>query len=72
MPIFKKRATAQRDLVEHFAYLTENASIDVADRFLASAEATFHALARQPLMGAPLALKHQSLAGARKLLGLES
>lgn len=66
MPIVKKRAAAQRDLIEHFAYLVEKASVEVADRYLVSAEATFHALARQPLMGAPLALSHPSLTGARK------
>ena len=66
MPTVSKREEAQRDLVEHFVYLVENAGIDVADRFLSQAEASFADLARQPMMGAPLTLKHPSLANARK------
>ena len=52
--------------MEHFVYLAENAGLAVAERFLACAEASFDELARQPLMGAPLALKHPDLAGMRK------
>ena len=54
MPVVTKRATAKRDLIEHFIYLAENASVDVADRFLANAEASFNVLSQQPSMGAPL------------------
>lgn len=66
MPIVKKRATAKRDLIDHFIYLAENADIDVADRFLANAEISFNILSQQPSMGAPLSLKHPDLAGTRK------
>ena len=59
MPTVTKREAARRDLVEHFVYLAENAGLDVAERFLAHAEASFNDLARQPLIGAP-----------RKLLGI--
>lgn len=66
MPVVTKRATAERDLIEHFVYLAENASIDVADRFLANAEASFDVLGQQPLMGTPLTLRNPALTGMRK------
>ena len=66
MPSVSKREAARRDLVEHFVYLAENASLDVADRFLACAETSFADLARQPMMGAPLTLKHPDLSNIRK------
>lgn len=66
MPKVHKREEAQGDLVDHFVYLAENAGLDVAERFLSNAEASFADLARQPTMGAPLTLKHPDLAGMRK------
>lgn len=65
-PAVYQRATARRDLVDHFVYLAENASLDTAERFLAQAETTFYDLAREPKMGAPLTLKPSELAGLRK------
>ena len=61
-----QRALARRDLVEHFVYLAENAGLDTAERFLANAEASFSDLADQPMIGAPLTLRHPDLAGMRK------
>jgi toxin ParE1/3/4 len=61
-----QRATARRDLVEHFVYLAESAGLDTAERFLANAEASFNDLAGQPMMGAPLNLQNPLLAGLRK------
>ena len=66
MPTVTTREAAQRDLVEHFVYLAEEAGLDVAERFLTNAEASFNDLAQQPKMGAPLPLKHPDLANARK------
>ena len=66
MPKVTKREAARRDLVEHFVYLAENAGLDVAERFLAHAEASFGNLAGQPMIGAPLKLRHPDLAGIRK------
>lgn len=66
MPAFAKREAARRDLVEHFIHLAENAGLDVADRFLVCAESSFTVLARQPMIGAPLTLKHPELANVRK------
>ena len=66
MPAVLKRETARRDLVDHYVYLAEHASLDVAERFLTQAEASFLDLAGQPKMGAPLTLKHPDLASMRK------
>jgi toxin ParE1/3/4 len=60
------RAAARRDLVEHFVYFAESVGIDTAERFLLRAETAFNDLALQPLMGSPLALRAQALAGLRK------
>lgn len=45
MPRVTKREAARRDLIEHFVYLAEEAGPDVAERFLANAEASFNDLA---------------------------
>ena len=66
MPKVHQRASARRDLVEHFVYLEENASLDTAERFLSNAEASFNDLAAQPMIGASLILRHPDLAGMRK------
>jgi len=66
MATFLVRVDAREDLIAHFVYLTENAPEDVADRFLESAEATFAAIASQPLMGSPLELQNSELAKIRK------
>jgi len=61
-----RRAAARRDLVEHYVYLAENAGEDTAERFLTQADITFTALADQPQMGSPLALRDSRLVGLRK------
>ena len=66
MPTVYIRATARRDLVGHFVYLAENASLDTANRYLANAKASFIDLAEQPLIGAPLLPHMPELAGLRK------
>ena len=35
-------------------YLAEQAGLDIAERFLLNAQASFNDLARQPMIGAPL------------------
>jgi toxin ParE1/3/4 len=62
----RQRAAARRDLIEHFVHLAENASVDLAERFLDQAEASFSDLALQPMMGSPLKLRSPELAGLRK------
>ena len=66
MPKIYQRAAARRDLVEHFVYLAEHANLETAERFLAQAEASFHVLAEQPLIGAPLSLHDPVLARMSK------
>jgi plasmid stabilization system protein ParE len=56
MPVVRKRATAHRDLIEHFDHLEEHAGLATAERFLDQAEASFADLDRQRRMGAPLHL----------------
>ena len=66
MPTVTQRATARRDLAEHFVYLAGNGGRDVAERFLANAESSFNDLARQPKMGAAVKLRHADLVNVRK------
>lgn len=66
IPTVTRREAARRDLVAHFVYLAEEAGLDMAERFLTNAEASFNALAQQPKMGAPLTLKNPTLANVRK------
>ncbi len=61
-----RRPAARRDLIANYVYLADNAGEAVADRFLARAEATFDDLLRQPMIGAPLKLRHPDLTGIRK------
>lgn len=61
-----QHASARRDLIDRYVYLAESAGLEVAERFLHCAESTFDDLAKQPLVGAPLALKNARLAGIRK------
>jgi toxin ParE1/3/4 len=58
MPKVYQRASARRDLVEHFVCFAENASLETAERFLSKAKATFDVLASQPLIGARLESRH--------------
>ena len=42
VPKVHQREAARRDLVEHFVYLAESASLDTAERFLVQAETSFN------------------------------
>src|SRR5215831_11293529 len=61
-----KRATAKRDLVEHYVYLAEEAGIETAERFLRQAGESFSAPARMPGLGMALTVSHAELDGIRK------
>jgi toxin ParE1/3/4 len=61
-----KRASAKRDLVEHFVYLAGHAGIETAECFLSSANDSFGALARHPGMGTRLSFHDPKLAELRK------
>jgi len=47
-----KRVAAKRDLTNHFVFLGENASLELARRFLHACNVSFHALAQMPELGA--------------------
>jgi toxin ParE1/3/4 len=47
-----QRTAAKRDLIDHFVFLGENASVDVARRFIQSSKSDFEKLAEMPEMGA--------------------
>jgi toxin ParE1/3/4 len=60
-----RRATARRDLIEHFVHLAETAGQDAAERFLDNARSSFEALAEQPMIGAPIPVRSSALTGMR-------
>jgi toxin ParE1/3/4 len=66
MAVVDKHVRAKRDLIEHYVYLAENGSTEIADRFLARAEESFKDLARHPEMGVALSLRHPRLTSMRK------
>ena len=65
-PVVRKRATAERDLVEHFVDLGTRAGEAVAQRFLQAAEDTFAALAAMPLIGRTEDFANARLTGMRR------
>jgi toxin ParE1/3/4 len=69
-----QRATARRDLIQHYVHLAETAGEETADRFLTHARSTFADLAEQPRIGAPLHLSNPALEHVRKwrVSGFES
>jgi toxin ParE1/3/4 len=65
-PVVRKRATAQRDLLEHFVSLGERAGEATALRFLQAAEETFAELAAMPCMGRAEDFDNPRLTGMRR------
>jgi|SRR5205809_5640620 len=61
-----KRAAARRDLVVNYAYLTNEAGPEIAERFLMQAEASFLDLSRHPRMGVELKVNRPRVQGIRK------
>ena len=47
----RKRATAKRDLVEHYVYFAENAGMETAERLLRQADESFADLTLHPEIG---------------------
>ena len=62
-----KREAAKRDLIQRWVWYAENASIEVADRFLLAANATLKDLARQPLTGQVVLCRRPDLEGMRRV-----
>lgn len=58
-----QRTAARRDFITHFAYLAENAGVEVAKRFRNAVENTFAELARTPGMGTPGKVRQGKHAG---------
>lgn len=57
MPAVIRREAAKRDLIRHFVYLAEHASLNIADRFLEAAAVSFHQLAQMPRLGSPSSIR---------------
>jgi toxin ParE1/3/4 len=62
----RKRASAKRDLVEHYVYFAEHAGIETAERFLLNAERSFGDLSKHSEMGVSLDSRSPELAGILK------
>jgi len=60
-----RREAAKRDLVRHFVYLAENATLKIARSFKDAAHDTFVALSEAPEMGAPHKIRQGKFAGIR-------
>ncbi len=61
-----RRLQADCDLVEHFVNLAEEASINIADRFLAAVHQSFEELARMPNIGQVTDFKNPRFVGMRR------
>src|SRR5258708_24763930 len=62
-----KREAAKRDFIDLWVWYADNASIDVADRFLAAADNTLHLLSTQPESGALFFVHKRELRGMRRV-----
>ncbi|MBD2501894.1 type II toxin-antitoxin system RelE/ParE family toxin [Anabaena azotica] len=62
----KKRPQAIRDLIDLATYIAQD-NLDVSDRFLAAAEATFKQLAKTPGIGRICQFVHPSLTEIRQI-----
>src|SRR5450755_1626915 len=60
-----KREAAKRDLIRHFVYLAENASLEVARRFTDAARKTFIELSNAPEMGSAGKVRQGKFGGVR-------
>ena len=60
-----KREAAKRDLIRHFVYVAENASLEVARRFKDAAQDAFIELSEAPEMGSPGKIRQGKFAGVR-------
>jgi toxin ParE1/3/4 len=62
-----KREAAKRDLIRQWVWYAENASIEVADRFLTAADRTLTDLATHPGSGRPVFTRRSDLDGMRRV-----
>jgi toxin ParE1/3/4 len=61
-----KREAAKRDLIAQWVWYAENASIEVADRFLGATEKALASLSIHPESGAPFFVRKAELQGIRR------
>ena len=61
-----KREAAKRDLIAQWVWYAENASVEVADRFLKAADDTLRLLSAQPQSGASFFTRKPELEGIRR------
>jgi toxin ParE1/3/4 len=61
-----KREAAKRDLIAQWVWYAENASIEVADRFLGATEKSLASLSTHPEAGTPLFVRKAELHGMRR------
>lgn len=66
MATIRKREAARRDLIRQWVWYAENASIDIADRFLAAVDASTTMLAEQPEAGYRFFVRRAELQGMRR------
>lgn len=62
----RKHEAARRDLVAQWVWYAENASVEVADRFLAAVESTLSILTEQPESGREIQHGNDRLKGIRR------
>jgi toxin ParE1/3/4 len=62
-----RREAAKRDLIQRWVWYAENASVEIADRFLLAANDTLKDLARQPLSGQAVFVRSSDLQGMRRV-----
>jgi toxin ParE1/3/4 len=60
-----KRVAAKQDLIDHFVFLGENASVEVARRFLHASNLSFQILARMPELGVQRNLQNPQYSSVR-------
>ncbi|MCC6391601.1 MAG: type II toxin-antitoxin system RelE/ParE family toxin [Bryobacterales bacterium] len=60
-----KREAAKRDLTAQWVWYAENASVEVADRFLSAVESTLRTLGLHPEIGARTTLRRKEVQGIR-------
>jgi|ERR1035438_3580825 toxin ParE1/3/4 len=62
-----KREAAKRDLIRQWVWYAENATLEVADRFLTAAESTLAEIATHPGSGRPVFTRRGELQGLRRV-----
>ena len=65
MPSVTVRSSAQRDLIDHFAFIGSHTGEEAARSFLRSAHETFERLAQMPRVGASRRFRNPRFEGVR-------